>query len=80
MAIYALKKLAVVQNNNRKTRIQFILRDQIESDNSAMNTAYNTLKKSLKDAASAAGANLEELIQVPTNPDEIIAMFPSALD
>jgi hypothetical protein len=38
------------------------------------------LKKSLKDAASAAGANLEELIEVPDDPDEIIAMFPSALD
>ena len=30
VAIYALKKLAVVQKNNRKTRIQFILRDQVE--------------------------------------------------
>ena len=45
-----------------------------------METAYNTLKKSLKDAAMAAGANLEDLILVPENPEEIIAMFPSALE
>ena len=36
VAIYALKRLAVVQNNNRKTRIQFILRDQVVSTNEAM--------------------------------------------
>ena len=36
VAIYALKKLAVVQNNDRKTRIQFILRDQVVASNEAM--------------------------------------------
>ena len=36
VAIYALKKLAVVQNNDRKTRIQFILRDQVVQSNEAM--------------------------------------------
>lgn len=36
VAIYALKKLAVVQNNDRKTRIQFILRDQVAQSNEAM--------------------------------------------
>ena len=36
VAIYALKKLAVVQNNDRKTRIQFILRDQVVQGNEAM--------------------------------------------
>ena len=45
-----------------------------------MIAAYYTLKKRLKNAALAAGANLEELISVPENPDEIIAMFPSALE
>ena len=44
VAIYALNKLAVVQNNDRKTRIQFILRDQIESDNATMTTVYTSLK------------------------------------
>ena len=38
------------------------------------------MKKGLKDAASDAGAILEDLVQIPENPDEIIAMFPSALD
>ena len=45
-----------------------------------MEVAYNTLKKSLKDAAMAASANLDDLILVPEEAKEIIAMFPSAID
>ena len=44
-----------------------------------MRDAYEILKKSLYEAAKAAGATLSELIDIPANPNEIITMFTNAL-
>lgn len=44
-----------------------------------MDVAFNALKNNLKQAASAAGAILEDLIDIPDRAEEIITMFPSAL-
>ena len=44
-----------------------------------MDTAFTILKKSLQQAAHAANANLEELIEIPDKAEEIITMFSSAL-
>ena len=44
-----------------------------------MHEAYGILKKSLGEAARAAGAVLSELIDLPDRPEEIITMFNSAL-
>ena len=35
---------------------------------------------SLKDAARAAGALLENLIDIPSQPSDFISMFPAALN
>ena len=79
VAIYALKKISMVEANLKKARIQFILRDQIESSVDKMDGAYTILKKSLQEAARAANASLEDLIEIPDNAEEIITMFSSAL-
>ena len=79
VAVYALNKLAPVQAAIKKARIQFILRDQMELTGQTMETAFTLLKDSLNKAAAAANANLEDLIQIPDNAQEIISMFPSAL-
>ena len=44
-----------------------------------MDGAYTILKNSLQQAARAANANLEDLIEIPDNAEEIITMFSSAL-
>ena len=44
-----------------------------------METAFSVLKNSLRQAAQAAGATLEELIEIPRSAEDIISMFPSAL-
>ena len=49
------------------------------SSNETMHEAYGILKKSLGEAARAAGAVLSELIDLPDRPEEIITMFNSAL-
>ena len=51
----------------------------METGTTAMESAFNTLKNCLKEAARAAGASLESLIEVPAEKEEIITMFPSAL-
>lgn len=45
-----------------------------------MEEAFGKLKSSLREAASAAGAQLDNLIELPDRPDQIISMFPSALE
>lgn len=44
-----------------------------------MESAFSILKQSLMKAAQAAGANLDDLIDLPQNAEEIITIFPSAL-
>jgi len=44
-----------------------------------METAFGILKKSLRKAAQAAGAVLEDLIDIPDRAEDIISLFPSAL-
>lgn len=44
-----------------------------------METAFSILKNSLRSAAQAAGAALEDLIVIPDQAQDIITMFPSAL-
>ena len=44
-----------------------------------METAFSVLKNNLRLAAQAAGATLEELIEIPSRAEDIISMFPSAL-
>ena len=45
----------------------------------SMREAFEILKTSLNEAARAADATLSELIDIPSNPNEIITMFPNAL-
>ena len=56
------------------------MRDQVSTGTEAMYYAYNAFKKDLKDAASDEGVCLEHLIQLPDDPKELIAMFPSDFD
>lgn len=44
-----------------------------------MDAAFQILKNSLRQAAQAAGAPLENLIYIPEKPEDIISLFQSAL-
>ena len=79
VAIYALKKIAQVQASLHRAKIHFVLRDQIDTSTAQMETAFSVLKNNLRQAAQAAGATLEELIQLPKQAEDIISMFSSAL-
>ena len=46
---------------------------------SNMESAFNMLKGSLMKAANAAGATLDDLVEIPDKPEKIITMFPSAI-
>ena len=80
VAIYALKRIAEVNAILRKVRIQFILRDQMEQGVTQMESAFSLLKASLMLAAQAAGAILDDLVLIPEKAEDIITMFPSALE
>ena len=45
-----------------------------------MTVQYNILKRCLRQAAVAAGSVLEDLMELPEDPSNIISMFTSALD
>ena len=45
-----------------------------------MESAFSLLKASLMLAAQAAGAILDDLVLIPEKAEDIITMFPSALE
>ena len=79
VAIFALNRIAQIQQVATKSKIHFILRDQVTQGTAQMEKAFETLRVSLRKAASAAGAQLDQLLDIPQRAEEIITMFPSAL-
>jgi len=52
----------------------------MEEEVKSMESVFSSLKASLMQAAQAAGAILDDLVLIPEKAEDIITMFPSALE